>query len=146
MRHTYVLLELSGPAFAEICTKLAAAGHTNAIHGEEGREVVDMHGLAVTMDPTPRPDVDIELASILSHSTKEGKVELKVNGETVQMSLDKAREVHGMLASAIEAAVSDQLVYAFLTQTCGFRDDMAARALLDFRELRQGTRGVVRPH
>lgn len=105
--HTYAILELSGPAFAEIRTKLAAAGYADAIHPDDDREVIDMHGLAVAMDQSPRPPVDIELASILSQATKEGKVELKVNGETVQMSLDKAREVHGMLGSAIEEALEE---------------------------------------
>ena len=46
---------------------------------------------------------------------------------------------------AIEAAVSDTLIYRFLTQKCGVSEDKAASALLDFRELRQGSRETVYP-
>ena len=87
----------------------------------------------------------LEIGTILSHRTKQGMVELTLNGEKTQMDLDKAREVLGMLASAIEAAVSDGLLYAFLTTKVGLSEDKAARALLDFRELRQGSRSTVYP-
>ena len=87
----------------------------------------------------------IEIASILSHRTKEGMVELVVNGEKTQMDLGKAREVRGMLDGAIEAAVSDGLLFAFLTTKVGLSENAAAAALLDFRELRQGSRSTVYP-
>lgn len=87
----------------------------------------------------------IEIGTILSQRTKQGVVELVVNGTKVQMELDKAREVRAMFDGAIEAAVSDGLIYAFLTQKVGLSEDKAARALLDFRELRQGSRHVVFP-
>jgi len=101
----------------------------------------DMRDVKVTAGEEHR----IELASILSARTKEGKVELAVNDIQVQLDLPKAREVLGMLSSAIEAAVSDQIIYAFLTQRVGLPDEQASRALLDFRELRQGSRGTVYP-
>jgi hypothetical protein len=66
-------------------------------------------------------------------------------GAAAQMDLAKAREVVGMLQGAIEAATSDQMLFQFLTQTVGLGEDKASRALLDFRELRQGSRGVVHP-
>lgn len=87
----------------------------------------------------------IEIGTILSHRTKQGMVELTLNGEKTQMDLDKAREVRGMLDGAIEAAVSDGLIYAFLTQKIGLGDHAASSALLDFRELRQGSRSTVFP-
>lgn len=87
----------------------------------------------------------IEIGTIISQRTKQGVVELVVNGHKVQMDLDKAREVRGMLDGAIEAAVSDGLIYAFLTSKIGLPENAAAAALLDFRELRQGSRGVVFP-
>lgn len=87
----------------------------------------------------------IEVASILSHRTKQGMVELTLNGEKAQMDLAKAREVRGMLDGAIEAAVSDTLVFAFLTTKIGLSEQAAAAALLDFRELRQGSRSIVFP-
>lgn len=85
----------------------------------------------------------IVIGSILSQCTKQDMVELVVNGEQVQMDLDKAREVRQMLDSAIEAAVSDGLIFAFLTTKVGLAEDAAGRALLDFRELRQGSRTAV---
>lgn len=88
----------------------------------------------------------IEIGTILSQRTKQGVVELTLNGEKTQMDLAKAREVRGMLDGAIEAAVSDGLIFAFLTQKVGMAEDAAAHALLDFRELRQGTRSTVFPN
>lgn len=87
----------------------------------------------------------IEIATILSQRTKEGMVEFTLNGEKTQMDLAKAREVRGMLDGAIEAAVSDTLIFKFLTTKVGLDEDKAAMALLDFRELRQGTRSTVFP-
>lgn len=87
----------------------------------------------------------LTVASILSARTKEGLVELTVDGHAVQMELAKAREVRGMLDGAIEAAVSDELLFKFLTTRIGLSEQAAAAALLDLRELRQGSRGVVFP-
>lgn len=89
------------------------------------------------------PNTTIEIATILSHRTKEGMVELTINGEKTQLDLAKAREVRGMLDGAIEAAVSDTLIFRFLTTKVGLSEEKAAAALLDFRELRQGTRSAV---
>ena len=50
-----------------------------------------------------------------------------------------------MLQGAIEAAVSDELMFKFLTQKVGMEHERAAAALLDFRELRQGSRETVSP-
>lgn len=87
----------------------------------------------------------VEIGTILSHRTKEGMVEFSLNGEKTQWDLAKAREIHGMLSQAIEAAVSDTLIHRFLVEKVGLSEDKAARALLDFRELRQGSRETVFP-
>ena len=87
----------------------------------------------------------IEIGTLLSHRTKHGIVELLVNGQRVQLDVAKAKEVAQMLTEAIEAAVSDELIYRFLVDKAGVSDDAAARALLDFRELRQGSRGTLFP-
>lgn len=87
----------------------------------------------------------IEISTILSSRTKEGMINLFVHGTDVQLDLPKAREVLAMLGASIEAAVSDQLIHRFLTEKIGLDDARAGRALLDFRELRQGLRGVVHP-
>lgn len=89
------------------------------------------------------PETRIEVGSILSHRTKEGMVELVLNGEKTQMDLAKAREVIGFLQGAVEAAISDQILYQFLTSKVGLSENAATTALIDFRELRQGSRTTV---
>ena len=88
---------------------------------------------------------NIAFSTILSQRTKMGMIEFSFNEEMSQWDLDKAREIHQMLGQAIEAAVSDTLLYQFFTQKIGFDDEKASRVLLDFRELRQGSRESLRP-
>lgn len=88
---------------------------------------------------------NIAFSTILSSRTKTGMIEFSLNDEITQLDLDKAREVHRMLGEAIEAAVSDTLIYQFLTTKVGLGDEQATRALLDFRELRQGSRDTIHP-
>jgi hypothetical protein len=45
--HTYAVLDISPAAFREIAEKLKAAGYGHAFHEEEGRNIVDMQGIAV---------------------------------------------------------------------------------------------------
>jgi hypothetical protein len=97
------------------------------------------------MKPMDDGNTHLEVSVILSQTTRQGMVELTLNREKTQMELDKAREVHGMLSQAIEAAVSDTLIWQFLTQKIGLDEDKAAHALLDFRELRQGSREISFP-
>jgi hypothetical protein len=87
----------------------------------------------------------VEVASILSHRTKRGMVEFVLDEHKTQWDIAKAKEICGMLHEAIEAAISDTLIYQFLTEKVGLSEDTAAAALLDFRELRQGSRGTVFP-
>jgi hypothetical protein len=89
---------------------------------------------------------NIAVSTIISQRTREGRVEFSMNEEMSQWDLDTAREVHRMLGEAIEAAVSDSLLFKFLTERVGMDADRAGQALLDFRELRQGSRGSVHPH
>lgn len=87
----------------------------------------------------------IEIASILSQRTKRGLVEIHFNGTKVQLDVAKAREVLAMLHGAVEAAVSDEIFFKLLTNL-GLSEEAASRALLDLRELRQGTRGTSFPN
>lgn len=87
----------------------------------------------------------MEIGTILSHRTKEGIVEFSLNGEKTQWDVAKAREIVGILHTAIEAAISDTLIFQFLTTKIGLPEDTATAALLDFRELRQGSRWTVYP-
>jgi hypothetical protein len=93
-----------------------------------------------------KEDIHLEIASILSSRTKEGMVEIQINDEKVQMDIAKAKEVCGMLHGAIEAAISDQMIYTFFVEKVQFTDEEASRALLDFREIRQGHKGTVYPN
>ena len=80
------------------------------------------------------------------HANDDGEVIFTLNGELTQMDLDKAREIVGLLNGAIEAAISDELMYRFLTEKIGLEPDRAGAALIDFREMRQGSRDVVNPN
>ena len=103
-----------------------------------------MHGIALK-SRAGSTGTDIIISTLLSSRTKEGRIDFSLNGELTQMDLPKAREIVEMLQGAIEAAVSDELVYKFLTQNIGLEPERASAALLDFRELRQGSRSTVYP-
>jgi len=100
------------------------------------------------------PTYNIELASIYGMKTQQGLVEMRISivgdeDETplmIQMDIPKAKHVMDMMASAIEAAISDGLLVQFLTEKIGLPREAAAAALLDFREMRQGSRQVVNPN
>jgi hypothetical protein len=145
MTYTYAILELPPTIYAAVRALLEAAGYGHAFHKDAGDEVLDMHGIALK-SRGGSPDTNVVVSSLLSRRTKEGRVELALNTESTQMSLDKAREIVGLLQGAIEAAVSDQLIYAFLTTKVGLDPERATAALGDFRELRQGSRDVVNPN
>lgn len=145
-KHPYTILDITRPVYAALRALLDRAGYQHRFsHADENHEVIDMQGIALRSTGS-RQDTDITVGTVLSSRTRQGLVELSMNGELTQMDLDKAREVVGMLQGAIEAAVSDQLLYEFLTTRVGMDATGAGAALLDFRELRQGSRAVVRPH
>jgi hypothetical protein len=87
----------------------------------------------------------LEVGVVFGAATHQGYVELSIDKYKTQMDLPKAREVVGMLHSAIEAAVTDTLIFKFLTVKIGLPEEAAIAALLDFRELRQGSRSTVYP-
>ncbi len=142
--HTYAVLDVPRAVYAAVRALLDAADYGHAFHAEKDGEVIDMQGIALRAKDGPT-GTDITVSTLLSSRTKEGRIDFTLNGELTQMDLDKAREVVGMLQGAIEAAVSDQLVYAFLTSKIGLSNEQASAALIDFRELRQGSRDTVYP-
>jgi len=87
----------------------------------------------------------LEIASIYGVKTKQGLVELELGSEKIQMDISKAREVRAMLDGAIEAAVTDGLLMQYFTQKVNMDMEEAAAMLLEFRELRQGSKGTVYP-
>ena len=145
MTYTYSILDVSPTVYAAIRALLAHAGYDHAFHQDDGKEVIDMHGIALR-SRGGTPNTDIAVSTLLSSRTKEGRIELSLNSEVTQMDLDKAREIVGMMQQAIEAAISDQLLYQFLTEKVRIDPERATRALLDFREMRQGSRETVRPN
>jgi uncharacterized protein YpmS len=88
----------------------------------------------------------LEIHSLLSNRDKKGKVNILKDGEIVfQFDVTKAKEVCQMLHEAIEAAISDEMIYQFFITKVKLDDARASSILLDFRELRQGSKETVYP-
>jgi hypothetical protein len=52
MTYTYVVLDISPEAYKEIADKLRAANYDHVFTDDgEGREIIDMHGIAVREEP-----------------------------------------------------------------------------------------------
>ena len=51
--YTYALLEISGLAFDEIKGKLIAAGYSDQFEEVDGKIVIDMHGIGLTVEKEP---------------------------------------------------------------------------------------------
>jgi len=145
MTYTYAVLDVPRAVYAAVRALLDAADYGHAFHADKEGEVIDMHGIALRAKAGPT-GTDITVSTLLSSRTKQGRIDFTLNGELTQMDLDKAREVVGMLQGAIEAAISDELVYKFLTEKVGLEPERASAALVDFRELRQGSRDLVHPN
>jgi hypothetical protein len=145
MTYTYAVLDIPRAVYAAVRALLDAAGYQQAFHANADGEVIDMHGIALR-SKAGQTGTDITVSTLLSSRTKEGRIDFTMNGELTQMDLDKAREVIGMLQGAVEAAISDELMYRFLTEKVGMEPERAGAALIDFRELRQGSRNLVHPN
>lgn len=150
--HTYALLEVPGTVFAAVKALLTRVGSTEAIHEAEGpgdKELIDMHGLALVARPgskqTGVATGMVEIGTLLSHKTGHGRVEVAIGGEVAQWDVGEAKKIHAMLGEAIEAAISDELIFKFLTTKVGIAPEKAAAALIEFRELRQGSKEMVNP-
>ncbi len=145
MTHTYAILDVPRAVYAAVRALLDRASYQHAFidKGMDG-EVIDMHGIALRSKDGPTGTV-FTVSTLLSSQTHEGRIDFAMNGELTQLTLDKAREIVGLFQTAIEAAISDELLYRFLTQKVGMKPEQASMALLDFRELRQGSRERVHP-
>ena len=138
--YTHAILEVPDVVYAAIFALLEAAGYVDRI--DSG--LIDMQGIALRAKGKGAV-TEITVSSLVSRRDGQGKVELQLNGEITQMDLDKAREVVGMMQTAIEASVSDQLIVQFLTARIGLGVDQANAALIEFREMRQGSKDRVHP-
>ena len=127
MTYTYAILDVPRAVYAAVRALLLAAEYTHAFHADKNAdgtssEVIDMHGIALRAKEGPT-GTDITVSTLLSSRTKQGRIDFTLNGELTQMDLDKAREVVLMLNHAIEAAISDELMYRFLTEKIGLEPD-----------------------
>lgn len=87
---------------------------------------------------------ELELSTILSNRTKQGMINLSIDGDTIaQWDIGKAREIHRMLGECIEAAIADTMIYTYLTTRVGLSEEKATMALQDFRVIRQGGKDTV---
>lgn len=55
MTYTYALMEVSPETYREIKQKLLDAGYSHAIHDDEERSPLDMHGVALVEGPSQEP-------------------------------------------------------------------------------------------
>jgi len=143
--HTYAILDVPRAVYAAVRALLDRASYQHAFHKDKDGEVIDMHGIALRSKDGPT-STDITVSTLLSSRDQTGRIDFTMNGELTQMDLDKAREVVRMLNGAIEAAISDEFVFRFLTERIGLKPEQAGAALVDFREMRQGSRDRVHPH
>lgn len=87
---------------------------------------------------------ELTLTTILSTETKKGRVCLYIdNKQIAQWDVDKAREIHRMLGEAIEAAITDEMIFTFFKTKLNLDDNSAIAVLRDFREIRQGDKGIT---
>jgi hypothetical protein len=90
-------------------------------------------------------DIDeVQVGSSFGSVTRRGLVEFTLNDQRSQMEPAKAREVGLMLLEAAEAATSDE-IFVTLLEKIGIGIEAAGAALIDLREIRQGTRGTSWP-
>jgi hypothetical protein len=89
---------------------------------------------------------DVNVSSGYGSSSRKGFVELTINDQRTQMEIKKAIEIAVMMIEAASAASVDAAVMQLMRDRVGIDDDeRLGRILLDLREMRQGSRDVVRP-
>jgi hypothetical protein len=54
--HTYAILDISAAAYREIHDALRVAGYADQFSIDDGREIIDMHGIAVRAEDPPHPN------------------------------------------------------------------------------------------
>jgi hypothetical protein len=52
MTYTYAILEVSKSTYEEIKKLLVDAGYEHTFHNDDGRTVIDMHGIALATTPS----------------------------------------------------------------------------------------------
>ena len=144
--HTYALLEVPPVVYAAMKALLQRAeGDAWRQRANDQDSALDMHGLAVVPRAAARTDGLLEIGTIISSTHGRARVEVQIGTEVAQWDIGDAKKINAMLTEAIEAAISDELIMKFLTEKVGLPADKCARLLIEFRELRQGSKGTVNP-
>lgn len=89
--HTYVVMELSPAAHAEIKAKMLAAGYGHAIDGE----AIDMHGIAVEPDGSlaeAQAEIKRRTGLTVNLTSRHGIVDRE---DGIDVVIDSAGEAHG---------------------------------------------------
>jgi hypothetical protein len=95
--------------------------------------------------PTTGHD-NVSVASGYGSASQKGFVELTINDQRTQMEIKKAIEIAVMIIDAAGAAATDAALMRLLRERVGITDtERLGRILLDLREMRQGSRDIVRP-
>lgn len=144
--HTYAVLEVPPVVYAAVKALLQRAGsYEHAFLADGAKERIDMHGIALEAKTGGNGEGVIEMGTIISAKTGRARIEFQVGTELVQLDVDKAREIARGFTETIEAAISDELIMRFLQEKVNLPADKAAALLVDFRELRQGSKKAVNP-
>ncbi len=100
--------------------------------------------------PNEKRLIDLSIETILSMKTKEGMINFTLKTEDNQIStqwdIPKAKHILNMLHEAVEAAISDAMVYQFMRKEVGLSDEKASMVVHNLREYRQGTMEIVNPN
>lgn len=74
--HTFAVMELSEKTYEEIFSKIAQAGYDHALLEEDGKQLIDMHGIAVMQEDLVKSDrtVLIEVVDALKKLNKANEV------------------------------------------------------------------------
>ena len=85
------------------------------------------------------------VSSDYGHTSRLGSVTLEVDNLRWRMTPKKALEVAGMLGTAAEAAISDEIVMELMRKSGITDPNRLGQILLLLREIRQGTRDASNP-
>ena len=86
----------------------------------------------------------VAFISLVASESKKGHVRVLVNDEIImQIDVPTARKLVGMFQEAIEASITDEMIFKFFSETMKLDDMQCTMILADFRELRQGSKDII---
>lgn len=90
-------------------------------------------------------DEHVIVTALYGATSHQPGVNLQLGNVRLQMDVKSAQKVALDILGATEAAISDTAVVRLLVEKFGIDEARAGLVLLDLREIRQGSRGVVFP-